>query len=160
MTYVVVKKTNGHFFADHIDGMVDAGVKINDILTRAPEVDYKDIFETMFDEMASGASPNYSVEVTDDGVEHRLTDAAGKNNYEYDSGKKFKLKPQEDKEVGQDKAMNFIIPGERDNLLQASSYIVDIVGGINTIANNKLTPLEVKQISEFLLAKIFLSRCH
>ena len=72
MTYVVVKKLNGHFFADHIDGMVDAGVKINDILTRNPEVDYKDIFETMFEEMAGGAAPNYSVDVADSGAEHPL----------------------------------------------------------------------------------------
>ncbi|MDE4100066.1 hypothetical protein [Phaeobacter gallaeciensis] len=160
MTYVVVKKLNGHFFADHIDGMVDAGVKINDILTRSPEVDYKDIFETMFTEMTEGAAPNYSVDVADGGNEHPLSDAPGKNMFEYDGGKSFKLKPQEDKEVGQDMAMNFVIPGERTNLLQSSSYIAGIVGGINTIANNKLTPLEVKQISEFLLAKIFLARCH
>ena len=161
MTFVVVKKLNGHIFSQEIDGMIDAGEKINNILIRtgANAVDYDDVFDTMFVEMTAGMAPPFSVSVGADGALHPL-ERKKKDKYKYNTNMKFKLKPQLDKEIDQDKAMNFVVPAERQDLLAGSAYLSQLAGGINAIANNKLTPAEIGLISKFLLAKIFLSRCH
>jgi hypothetical protein len=169
MTAVVVKMTNPGTGQDEtVEGMANAGQTINDLVFRG--ADYRQIFDQTFAALTANGAHGFFVENANHTLEP-LVKENGPNKYSYGSGanEKFNIKPELDESGGLTngvKKMTFTVPepteqgGARRNML-ASGYVLAIAQGCMTILNVKNpTTGQLTQLKQFLLAHIFLSRCH
>ncbi|WP_419907289.1 hypothetical protein [Hoeflea sp.] len=161
MTNIIVKKTDESDPDDRRKGMIKAGDAVNEWMTDPGEPAAKYFFDDIFDDVTDNDHKFF----LDVGSAHRrLREGRRDGVYRFGKGRRLVVKCEDDgQDSDRNKKMTIGVPEDRADLL-AGGYIdvilddlVNILypSGPATIGANDMT-----NARKYLLASIFLNRCH
>ncbi len=152
--------------AQRRNAMIRAGDEINEWMQKNPERD-KDDFFTFVYEQVTGAPDHFKVFYFDtDHTPRELSKSPPppkKKKYEYtdSSGNTRFLQVKIEEDEASESRMTIVVPRDRGDLVSAG-YIPEIVADLAAIdADTSITDAEKNsRKAKYILATVFLSRCH
>ena len=144
--------------ADRQAGMVKAGLEINAWMDAPNEKDKDEFFNEIFDDVTKPPD-NFEVYYFDEGgIEQTLSpdtrNPRKRQKYKYtdsnDVDRYLRVKIEEDEES--ETRMTIVVPRKRTGLL-AGGYVATILSDINALGTDA-------EKEKYLLASVFLTRCH
>ena len=166
MSSFVVGKKDGFGIvvpADRQAGMAKAGEEIARWMNATPEKDKDDFFHDIYDDI-TGPPDNYEVFYFDEGGQGQAVSPDTRNprkrqKYKYtdsnDTQRFLRVKIEEDDES--ETRMTIVVPRKRTGLL-VGGYVNTIVTDLDAIDADLAADPDKK--AKYLLASVFLTRCH
>lgn len=164
MTNIVVKKRGLTDPTDRQEGMIEAGDEINDWISDTFEPPAENFFEDVFDNVTD--DPDFRFFLDTGSAERRLRPTRKQGVYRVGKNRRLIVRCEDDAPDGERrKRMTIGVPEDRKDLL-SGGYIDKIIGDLWSLLHDGTPPSAAPapgaelRSKKYLLASIFLNRCH